>query len=145
MTVFGRRAGANQPFAAANCRIVADAEAFLSGEYCDRLRRCGATVPYWAQLNPLAHGDIKIIRRIRRQGATKVWPPYADRADQMWRMAQRILASDIIELVKSKPDLLSNVQRSVLVPLEFRLMQERCLTAYELVEFTRDALRSSIS
>jgi hypothetical protein len=43
---------------------------------------------------------------------------------------------------------LSRVQRNVLVPLELRLIQreqESALTALELVQSTRSALRSSIA
>jgi hypothetical protein len=139
-----RRADEDRPFTAATSWIVADAEAFLSGEYCDLLRRNGARVPGWAQLNPIAHGDIKRFRRIRRGNGTKRLVTHADRAHQMWWCAQRMLASEIIELVQGDPERLSHVQRDVLVPLEFRLMHEGDLTAYELVLLTRDALRSTI-
>lgn len=144
MTGFWRRGGEEQPFDAVSGRIVEDAEAFLSGDYCDLLRRRGETVPGWAQLNSLAHGNFKIVRRVQRRSATRRLVSYADRADQTWRGAQRMLANDVIELVEDDPEMLSYVQRHALVPLEFRLMGERGLTAYELVQFTRDALRSSI-
>jgi hypothetical protein len=65
-----------------------------------------------------------------------------------WRNAERVLANELLELVENDPDVLSRVQQTVLVPLEFELMRtaaERGLTAFELVQSTRTALRSSIS
>jgi hypothetical protein len=135
--------GKEQPLATDDW-IVEEAEAFLSGEYGEFLRRRGAAVPDWVQLNPLAHGDIRIIRRILRRNATKRVMSRADRAEWIWRNAQRMLASEVIELAKGDPELLSHVQRRALVPLEFRLMCECGLTAYELVLFTRTALHSNI-
>ncbi len=144
MRGFRRRASKDEPLTVDGGEIVADAEAFLAGGYCDQLRRRGEAVPGWVQLNLFAHGDVTAIRRQRRNAAKTV-DPSADRADLMWRGAQHVLAGEIIDLVHDDPELLSYVQRRALVPLEFRLMQAGSVTAYELVKLTRDALRSSIS
>lgn len=68
----------------------------------------------------------------------------ADLTEESWRSAQNLLARELNELVGNDPGLLLEVQRHVLVPLELQLMRRDGLTAFELVELTRSALRSSI-
>jgi hypothetical protein len=143
MTRFRERGGRERHCPSAT-RLVADAEAFLNGDYAAQLRRLGAEVPGWAQLNLLAHGDLQIIRRTRRPSATTRLATFADRADHTWTSALRMLARELFQMVEGDPEMLSSVQRRVLVPLELELMHESDLTAYELVQFTRAALNSSI-
>jgi hypothetical protein len=123
--------------------IVADAEAFLRGTYCDLLRLSGAPIPGWAQLNSLAHGDVTSLRRIRRGGRAKELITNGNWFEQSWTSARRVLACEIMVMVGGDPEELSRVQRHILIPLEFRLMREHDLTAYGLMQFTRGALRSS--
>jgi hypothetical protein len=145
MTWFGRREGKERPLKAAGSRLVADTEAFLSGDYANHLRRQSDGVPGWAQLNNFAHGDIEALRRARRPFAARKQASFAERSEEAWRSAQRVLAGELIDLVDGDPGKLSHVQRCVLVPLELQLVHKGDLTAFELVQFTWAALRSSIS
>jgi hypothetical protein len=62
-----------------------------------------------------------------------------------WGIARRVLADELLELVAGDAEMLAHLQEIVLVPLEFLLMHEDDLNAFDLVQFTRAALRSSIS
>ncbi len=128
----------------ASSRLIADTEAFLSGEYASHLRRHRDAVPGWAQLNQIAHGDIESLRSARRRLAARRPATFADPPEEAWRTAHELLAGEIIELVGGDPWLLSHLQLNVLVPLELQLMHEGDLTAFELVQFTRSALRSTL-
>jgi len=143
---FGRPGG-NRPHSAAGSRLIGDAEAFLAGDFADHLRGQNEIVPGWARLNNLAHGDLQSLRHARRAFLPTSSMAF-DWKETTWRNAERVLSDELLELVENHPDVLSRVQRTVLVPLEFELMRteaERGLTAFELVQSTRTALRSSIS
>ena len=144
MTWFGRRRGKELLLIAASSRLIADTEAFLSGEYASHLSRHGDKVPGWAKLNQFAHGDIETLRRARRPLSARQPATFADPPEDAWRTAHELLAGDIIEHVGSDPWLLLHLQRNVLVPLELELMYEGDLTAFELVHMTRSALRSTL-
>jgi hypothetical protein len=134
-----------RPLTAASSRLIADAEAFLSGNYADHLGRQRDIVPGWARLNTFAHGDLLSVRRARRPQMVRPPAAIADPGADEWGIAQQILADELLELVDGDAELLGHVQESVLVPLEFILMKEDDLTAFDLVQFTRAALRSCIS
>lgn len=144
MTWFGLRQGKERTHVGASSRLIADTEAFVSGEYARHLRRHRDAVPGWAQLNQFAHGDIETLRRARRPPSARQPATFAHPPEEAWRTAHELLAGDIIELVGSDPWLLSHLQRNVLVPLELQLMYEGDLTAFELVHITRSALRSTL-
>ena len=125
-------------------RLISDAEAFLSGDYENHVRRHDRRVPGWARLNRFAHGDLRIVRRARRPFAATKSAAFADWPEEAWRSAQRIVASELLALVGDSPGLLLQLQRSVLVPLELELIGAEAkshLTALELVQVTRLALR----
>jgi len=146
MRWFQPRRDDERPLTASSARLVADAEAFLAGEYANHLRRHRVAVPGWARLNRLAHGDLASLHQCRRPLATAKSAAFADWPEESWRRAQQLLATELLKLVDNDPDKLSQVQRSVLVPLELRLIhveEERSLTALELVQSTRSALRST--
>jgi hypothetical protein len=145
MAWFGQHDEREQPLDAAGSRLIADAEAFLSGDYVGHLSRQRDMIPGWARLNTFAHGDLKKLRQARRPPV--VTPPAtpADPEAEEWDIAHRVLADELLELVDGDAELLAYVQESVLVPLEFLLMHEDDLNAFDLVQFTRAALRSSIS
>lgn len=140
---FGLRQGKERPSMGASSRLIADTEAFLSGEYASHLRRHGDTLPGWAHLNQFAHGDIETLCRARRPPSRRP-ATFADPPKEAWRTAHELLAGEILELVGIDPWLLSHLQRNVLVPLEFQLMHQGGLTAFELVQLTRSALRSTL-
>jgi hypothetical protein len=141
MRWFGPRHGEERSVAMACSRLIADAEAFLSGNYADHLARQTEAVPGWARLNAFAHGDLRTIRRVRWPFGVRGPTALADRTDEAWKIAQRVLADQVLEIVGGDPVTLLRVQESVLVPLELLLMYERSLTAFELVQITRAALR----
>jgi len=144
MTWFGQREGRERLLTAASSRLIADTEAFLSGDYANHLGRHGDAVPGWAQLNALAHGDLESLWRSLRPPTTRRRATSVVRIEEAWRSARKLLAGEILELVQSDPGTLSQVQRCVLVPLELQLMHEGDLTAFELVQSTRSALGSSM-
>lgn len=146
MRWFGRPGG-NGPHSAAGSRLIVDAEAFLAGDFAGHLRSQDEIVPAWARLNNLAHGDLQSLRQARR-AFVPTSSAALDWTETTWRNAERVLANELLEFVENDPEVLSRVQRTVLVPLELELMRteaERGLTAFELVQSTRTALRSSIS
>jgi hypothetical protein len=106
-------------------RLISDAEAFLSGDYENHVRRHDRRVPGWARLNRFAHGDLRIVRRARRPFAATKSAAFADWPEEAWRSAQRIVASELLALVGDSPGLLLQLQRSVLVPLETRVDRRR--------------------
>ena len=129
----------------ASSRLIAGTEAFLSGDYANHLHRHSDRIPGWARLNTLAHGDIDSLRRAEQSPSAGKPTSLADLTDDSWRSALRILARELNQLVREDSDLLTHLQQHALVPLEFRLMCEGSLTAFELVQLTRAAVRSSIS
>jgi hypothetical protein len=143
MAWFGSREGKEQPLFAASSRLIEDTEAFLSGDYASQLRRHGDAVPGWAQLNNFAHGNIEILHSARRPFVARKSANCAGRSEGAWSIAQRLLAGEIIQLVGTDPWILAHLQQCVLVPLELQLMCRKDLTAFELVQLTRSALRSS--
>lgn len=144
MTWFGRRQGKERPPTGASSRLIADTEAFLSGEYASHLRRHSDTVPPWALLNQFAHADIETLHRARSPLSARQPVSFANPTQDAWRTAQDLLAGEIGELVGDDRWFLSHLQRNVLIPLELRLMYECDLTAFELVQLTRSALRSTL-
>ena len=141
----GRREN-DRPLTPVGARFVDETESFLSGTFAQEMRARGDAVPGWARLNVLAHGDLATIEGLRQSsGATA--PAYVDE-DDAWSSAVRVLATELAALVEGDAGLLMRIQRSVLVPLELRLIQvesRRTLTAPDLVQATRAALRSSIA
>lgn len=144
MRWFRGRDAVDRPLERASSRLISETEAFLAGEFACRLRGLNATVPSWARLNFLAHGDLRGLRLTRRLALARRSTTLADLTEESWGSAESVLARELIDLVGNDPGLLADVQRRVLVPLEFQLMQQESLTAFELVQFTRAALRSSI-
>jgi hypothetical protein len=145
MSRFGQQNEDERPLAAATSRLIADVEAFLCGDYANHLCRKRDPVPGWAWLNTFAHGDLQSLRRARRPLLRRPSAVVADPTGHEWTVAQQVLAAELLELVEGDPKMLARMQQSVLMPLEFLLMQEDDLTAFDLVQFTRAALRSSIS
>jgi hypothetical protein len=132
--------------AAATVRLIADAEAFLAGDYAKKLRLSGVTVPDWAQLNILAHGGFQSFVEVTAPIDVRPSLSEANWPEESWRCARRVLASEILRFVDNDPEILSLVQQSVLVPFEFELMDDEAktsLTAFELVQVTRAALRAT--
>lgn len=126
--------------------LVEESEAFLSGTFAQAMRIHGDAIPGWARLNVFAHGDLAIIEGLQGSDSAMAAPEIDE--DIAWWSAQRALTAELVGLVDGDAELLGHVQRAVLVPLEFRLIQretEHGLTARDLFEATRAALQSNIS
>jgi hypothetical protein len=135
--------------AAGGADLVADVESFLSGGYANRLRQCGEAVPGWARLNAFAHGDVKDLVQMCRQRSRPRFVGYSNWPEEAWRVTQQVLATEILNLVDGAVETLRRLQRTILVPLELELLnleaQAASMTALELLQLTRAALRSSIA
>jgi len=141
-----RRRGEARPLSAAGSRMVGDIEAFLAGSYEKQLRRYGEYVPTWARLNAFAHGDLESLQQLRRAPVSRNSGWLLDSSQQPWHSANRILATELLEVVDGDVRTLQRLQIGVLIPLERWLMRsESELGAVGLVQITRAALRSSIS
>jgi hypothetical protein len=122
--------------------LIAETEAFLSGDLVSYLRSRRRGVPAWTWLNSFAHGELPTLRETQR--STHVLVSARHVGEKSWFQAQSILGRDLLSIVQDDPKRLMLVQKSILVPLELQLMEldaNAGLTAYELVQATRAALR----
>jgi hypothetical protein len=140
MTWLAGRQRRKRSLAEAIDRMIAETEAFLSGDYVDHLRRLDVTVPAWAQLNVFCSWGPRRRRTFRWQGSKGT----ADASEEAWRSTVRVLAGMLIDLVDGDRRMLHIVQRQILVPLEFELMDKDDLTPFELLRYMRTAFRSNI-
>jgi hypothetical protein len=139
-----RRRSAASVLSADGSLLVAETEAFLSGEYATYLRSRRHGVPGWAWLNSFAHGQLPNLLETQRPPHSLTSVARSRGEDRAWLQAQSILGRDLLKIVQDDPQRLVLVQQSTLVPLELRLMKREAtdgLTAYELVQATRAALR----
>jgi hypothetical protein len=126
--------------------LAAETEAFFSGGYIKKLQSVGDPLPGWAWLNCLAHGELVDVQSLQTVAVAE--NDGQDGGEVSWESAQRVLASELLDLTDNDPVLLSRLQRRVLVPLELQMMRteaDRGLGAFELVQSSRAALRSSLS
>ena len=127
--------------------LIVETEAFLSGGFARQARLLGNPVPAWSWLNVFAHGELSSLEELRSSlgGSASL---EADDEERPWKSAQLVLADELARLIDGDADLFVRIQQRVLVPLELQLMRtevERGLTAPDLVQATRAALRSSIA
>ena len=111
---FGRRKNQSRSTVEAGDQLIADIEAFLSGDYADHVQRRGDRVPGWAWLNRFAHGDLLSVLQVRRATLTAGSAP-ARETEEAWRSAQQILASELLASRPAAP-LVGKVDRTVLGP-----------------------------
>lgn len=126
--------------------LAAETEAFFSGGYIKKLQSAGDPLPGWAWLNCVAHGELGDVQSLQTVAVAE--NDRQDGGEVSWESAQRLLASELLDLTDNDPVLLSRLQRRVLVPLELQMMRteaDRGLGAFELVQSFRAALRSSLS
>jgi hypothetical protein len=95
------------------CLDVDEIEAFLEGRLVEHRSSRGRSVPAWAVVNKLAHGDASELARLA--GGIGV----AER-EPAWLGAQRGLAAEL--LAGRTPAQVACIQREVLVPLELWLV-----------------------
>jgi hypothetical protein len=136
----------NRPHATATAsdarQLVAAAESFLAGRYEEYLRENHELIPGWTRLNGVAHGDLETLKDMVQSLNIRELRMVAEHSDKAWRVAQEVIAAELVQLVMDNTQLLARIQQRVLVPLEFCLMDEEELAPLELVVLTRAALRS---
>ncbi len=102
--------------------VAAECGAFLEGRFAQLLEARRRTVPSWAWLNQVAHGDLEQLRdlagnvRPARQLGQPAWE---------WPQAVADIAAELLWLVGDDPPALRQLQLEALVPLELELMGRR--------------------
>ena len=98
--------------------LAAESEAFLAGGLAEHLLSVSCRVPVWAWTNLLAHGTDDDLRHPpQAAGSFSYW------GLPTWRHARSYLAAEVLEA--AGPGGLSELQRTVLVPLELQLISRR--------------------
>jgi hypothetical protein len=107
-----------------------EAAAFLAGRLLESQRATGAggRVPPWLWLNAIAHGDMELLRGLAQPGRSAGGPVGS------WRSVRAALARELLERSAGDNDLLADLQRTALVPLECRLTEVPDLTPARLHE-----------
>jgi hypothetical protein len=101
------------PIRAASVRsLPEECAAFLRGDYADYLVHDGAPIPMWARLNPLCHRD--------EQGVAALAAGRVP-GDEAWGAATTYLAEEVLCASARHGTSVSEIQRSVLIPLELEL------------------------
>jgi hypothetical protein len=122
-------------------QLVEGAESFLAGWYEQYLRENHQIIPGWTRLNGVAHGDLDALKRMAQSLRSRDVPLITGYSDKAWSVAQAVIAEELVRLVDDIPELLERIQRRVLIPLEFYLMQEESVTALELVVLIQDLVK----
>lgn len=123
--------------------LSAETEAFLEGRIVEHLMTAGRTVPTWALLNRLAHAspsELASLAEIEGRPGNAPEP-----GEPVWRAAQRSLASRLLAR-GARSDEITRIQRTVLVPLELRLIERsevETVTLRQAVRAACDALNDS--
>lgn len=95
-------------------QLVGECRAFLAGRYAERLVSRQVPVPPWAWMNRLAHGSMADIRATdARLGAR--------RDPERWGEARAYLAGEVLAAAGDDPEVLTTLQRDVLVPIELEV------------------------
>jgi hypothetical protein len=94
--------------------LVAECEAFVAGQYADRLKARGEVVPVWAWTNLLAHGCDADLR------AAAATAPLGPEGRGGWEGARAQLAVAVLAATGPQCSL-DQLQAEVLAPLEMRL------------------------
>ncbi|MDA8035017.1 MAG: hypothetical protein M0T71_12740 [Actinomycetota bacterium] len=99
--------------------VTGDCEAYLAGTFAERAARERSSVPAWALLNSVAHGDLEQIR-----AAAAGRGPRLAALPLGWAHASRQLAGEVAAYVGDDEARLSALQLSVLIPYELELIRE---------------------
>lgn len=122
-------------------RLVFETEMFLTGEFAERVSPPRHEQPGWRWLNALAHGDLQRLYALCAPSSSDHGVAWSAGGD--WTKARRLLAFEVLVSVDDDAQALANLQRTVLQPLERKLLTGAHVeTADELVRLTRDALAS---
>jgi len=107
-----------------------EAAAFLEGRLLESQRATGAggRVPPWLWLNAVAHGDTQVLRALVQPGRPAGGPVGG------WRSVRAELARELLDRSGGDAELLADLQRRALVPLEDSLSDVPDLTPVRLHE-----------
>ena len=120
-------------------QFAASVESYLCGRYENHLKGNNSTVPAWARLNCLAHGNLDALKQIAKRDQL-VDPPSVAWDTELWTSARSTLAEVVVRIVEAGRASLAEVQDSVLIPLEAFLMGYDNVTAAQLAIVTWGAL-----
>ena len=116
-----------------------ECEAYLHGAYVEYLAHRTRTVPPWVRINPLAHASRCELVALA-QPSTRV---SGTEANDAWDDVVAFLAEEILRAARG-PEELTELQRTVLVPLELDLARKstsRTLSPRRLLGTVVAALR----
>lgn len=123
--------------------LSAETEAFLEGRIVEHLMTAGRMVPTWALLNRLAHASPSELASLAEVDGRPGNAP--EPGEPVWRTAQRSLASRLLA-GGARPDEITRIQQTVLVPLELRLIERsdvETVTLRQTIRAASDALNDS--
>jgi hypothetical protein len=121
--------------------LVPEIEAFLQGTYQQRLELRDISVPEWVRFNALAHGSLEDLHRLAARPEVNQPSYLCCQSEKGWKVAQAVIANEMIELVAGSVSSLQRIQMRLLMPLEACLMEEKEFTALDLVIVTQSVLR----
>lgn len=118
--------------------VTGECAAFLSGDYLDYIRECGALgrIPRsaWMILNPVAHGSPERVRQL----AALALP--TNRHQMTWHECRSRIAAALVGKCRDDDAELTRLQRDALVPLELALIDEVEVTPQMLIQLSLLAL-----
>lgn len=112
-----RRRSRDERIEASADRLTGEWEAVLAGRYVEHLGARHDPVPPWAWVNVLAHATEEELGALAR-GRSR---PGRLKGFDDWYRALEFLADDILRHLRTTGGSLTQLQRSVLIPLEFDL------------------------
>lgn len=108
---------------------VDDCVAFLAGTLAEYRILHGQTVLPWEWTNLLAHGDLAALRYVSEGCWEQPALPVDEGPVATWQAARALLSADLLDLAEVCGLSLSDLQQSVVIPLELELAE--CSEAYD--------------
>jgi len=127
--------------------MIEEVDAFLSGAAEAYGQLSSPTIPPWNRINRLAHADLPALRRYQASLALLATDGHAG-SDEEWRKVQWTLTKELLGLVGDEGDLLRQIQRSSLIPLELSMIAGSAaseLSPQDLLDAGRAAMERAIS
>jgi hypothetical protein len=116
--------------------LVAECEAFFSGQYAQYLDNENRPIPVWAWLNVLAHGSEDDITALAAgEPPRRTFPETA-----VWHQALAFLAQELMSQAARRGRPVADLQCSTLVPLELELAGRRAPSSVEPAMFVSSVL-----
>lgn len=116
--------------------VAGECAAFLSGDYLDYIRECGALgrIPRsaWMILNPVAHGSPERVRQLAALSLPE--------GRLTWHQCRSQIAAALVDRCRDSDADLARLQGDALVPLELALIDEVEVTPQLLIQLSLLAL-----